>query len=187
MPDTQVNECLSFADAFFLYLEQPGAPVNVALIASFDGAISLHECREYVDSRLASIPRFLKRVVIPPLSIGPPTLQYDPHFDVRNHVREITLKHGTDAEWKSAVSEIMSTHLDRGRPLWDITLIHGLKGERTGVVLKVHHCLVDGIAGVGLISALLDPTVPSSHRSTAGSRTCCHHRSTNPDLDCWMI
>jgi len=166
MSDTQVNEHLPFADAFFLYVEQPGAPVNVALIGSFEGVISLAECMEYVDSRLALIPRFLKRVVIPPLSVGPPTLQCDPHFDVSNHVHEITLRHGTDAEWKSAVSEIMSTHLDRGRPLWNITLIHGLKGDRTGMVLKVHHCLVDGIGGIGLLNALLTdtPVIPPFSR-----------------------
>ena len=42
MPDTPIiNECLSFADAFFLYLEQPGAPLNVAAISAFEGVIPL--------------------------------------------------------------------------------------------------------------------------------------------------
>lgn len=159
MPDTPIiNECLSFADAFFLYLEQPGAPLNVAAISAFEGVIPLDECREYVESRLPLIPRFLKRVVIPPLSIGPPTLQFDQQFNICNHVHEINLKHGTDTEWKSVVSEILSTHLDRSRPLWDITLLHGLKDRRTGVVVRIHHCLVDGVAGVGLLNVLLNPS-----------------------------
>jgi diacylglycerol O-acyltransferase / wax synthase len=158
MSDAHVNECLSFADAFFLYLEQPGAPLNVAAVSAFEGVIPLDACREFVESRLPLIPRFLKRVVIPPLSIGPPTLQYDQNFDVRNHVGEINLKHGTDTEWKAVVSEILSSHLDRSRPLWDITLLHGLKAERTGVVVRIHHCLVDGVAGVGLLNVLLDPS-----------------------------
>jgi diacylglycerol O-acyltransferase / wax synthase len=158
MSDTCANECLSFADAFFLYLEQPGAPLNVAAISAFEGVIPLDTCREYVESRLPLIPRFLKRVVIPPLNIGPPTLQYDQHFDICNHVNEIDLKQGTDAEWKSVVSGILSTHLDRSRPLWDITLLHGLKDERTGVIVRIHHCLVDGVAGVGLLNVLLDPS-----------------------------
>jgi len=158
MSNTQVNECLTFADAFFLYLEQPGVPINVAAISAFEGVIPLDECMRFVESKLPLIPRFLKRVVIPALSLGPPTLQPDPFFDIHNHVREIELKHGTDAEWKATVSDILSTHLDRSRPLWDITLLHGLKGDRTGVIVRIHHCLVDGIAGVGLLNVLLDPS-----------------------------
>lgn len=167
MSDAHVNESLPFQDAFFLYVEQPGAPTNVAAVAEFEGVIGLDECTEYIESKLPLIPRFNSRVVIPPLSIGPPTLQYDRHFDIRNHVHEIKLKRGTDREWKAAVSDILSTHLDRNRPLWDFTLIQGLKGERTGVVIRIHHCLVDGIAGVGLINLLLDvsPVSPSvSHK-----------------------
>ncbi len=48
--------------------------------------------------------------------------------------------------------------MDRHRPLWDFTLVHGLKGNRTGAVIRMHHCLADGIAGVGLLTALLDPS-----------------------------
>jgi hypothetical protein len=79
MSDTQVNECLSFADAFFLYLEQPGAPLNVAAISAFDGIISLAPCMEYVNSKLPSAPRLLQRVIMPPLNIGPPTLHREVH------------------------------------------------------------------------------------------------------------
>ena len=158
MSDAHVSETLSFMDAFFLYLEQPGAPLNVAAISSFEGLIDLDLCREYVESKLPLVPRFLQRPVTTAFCIGPPTWQYDAHFDVRNHVREITLKSGTDAEWKSVVAEIMSAHLDRSRPLWEITLLRGLKEQRTGVVFKFHHCMVDGIAGVAMLNALMDPS-----------------------------
>jgi len=157
MSDTHTTQGLSLADALFLYLEQPGAPLNVASIGAFEGVIPLDQCTEYVESKLPLIPRFLQRVVTP-CGMGSPTLQFDPHFDVRNHVREVTLKHGTDREWKSAVSDILSPNLDRSRPLWDLTLIHGLKGDRTGVVVRIHHCLVDGVAGVALLNVLLDPS-----------------------------
>jgi WS/DGAT/MGAT family acyltransferase len=158
MSDIHENESLSFIDALFLYVEQPGAPVNVASVMAFEGLIPLDECMEYVESKLPQIPRFLQRPVTTPFCAGPPTWQYDPHFDVRHHVHEITLKRGTDTEWKAAVSAILSTHLDRSRPLWEITLLHGLKSQRTGVVVKVHHCMVDGVAGVAMLHVLLDPS-----------------------------
>ncbi len=166
MSDTHANESLSFMDAFFLYLEQPGAPLNVASIAEFEGVIPLDLCRKYVESKLPLIPRFLMRVAMPTFFIGSPTWQFDQNFDIKNHVREITLQHGTEAEWKSVVSDILSKHLDRNHPLWELTLVHGLESQRTGVVIKIHHCLVDGVAGVALINVLLDPNsaVPKVHR-----------------------
>jgi diacylglycerol O-acyltransferase len=102
------------------------------------------------------MPRFLQCVVPPPFGLGLPTWQSDSDFDVTNHIREISLKRGTETEFKTCVSDILSTHLDRNRPLWDITLVHGLKGQRTGVIVRTHHCLLDGIAGVGMLKTLLD-------------------------------
>jgi diacylglycerol O-acyltransferase len=166
MSDAHNNEPLSFQDAFFLYLEQPGAPLNVASISAFEGVISLDDCMEYVEPRLPLLPRFLQRVVPPPLGIGTPLWQYDGHFDIRNHVHEITLKRGTEAEWKAAVSQLMSTNFDRSRPLWDITLFQGLRENQTGVVVRCHHCLVDGVAGVGMLRVLLDQNpVPPTMRN----------------------
>ena len=42
--------------------------------------------------------------------------------------------------------------------MWDVTLVRGLQGARTGLIIRMHHCLADGIAGVGIMSALLDAT-----------------------------
>jgi diacylglycerol O-acyltransferase len=52
--------------------------------------------------------------------------------------------------------------MDRQRPLWDFTLVRGLKGNHTGVVTRMHHCLADGLAGVELLNVLMDPS-PEVH------------------------
>jgi WS/DGAT/MGAT family acyltransferase len=52
----------------------------------------------------------------------------------------------------------MSTQLRRDRPLWQICIADQLEDGRIGLVGKVHHCMVDGIAAVELGSLLLDPT-----------------------------
>jgi hypothetical protein len=57
----------------------------------------------------------------PPLNIGLPSWEYDPTFDIRNHVREVTLKHGSDTELKALAGKILSTVMDRQHPLWDLT------------------------------------------------------------------
>ncbi len=149
---------LSGGDALFLHLEREGMPLNVASVDVFEGVISLKACSRFIESKLPLIPRYRQRVVVPPFNIGLPTWEYDPNFDLRNHVHEVTLKRGTDAELKAVAGKILSKVMDRERPLWDFTLVHGLKGNRTGVVTRMHHCLADGLAGVALLNVLMDPS-----------------------------
>ena len=152
------HELLSYGDALFLYLEREGMPLNVATVAQFEGQIGLEECIQFVTSKLPLVPRYRQRVVMPPMNVGLPCWEYDPHFDIRNHITEVTLRHGTEAELKLIAGKILSANMDRNRPLWDFTLVHGLKGDRTGLIVRVHHCLADGISGVGMLAALMDLT-----------------------------
>jgi len=151
------NERLSEGDALFLYLERPGMPLNIASVAVFDGTIALADCIEFVGSKLPLIPRYYQRVVIPPLNLGLPAWEYDPEFDIHNHIREVRLKRGTDADLKAAAAKILSVGMDRRHPLWDITLIQGLRSDRTALLVRAHHCMADGVAGVGIMNVLMDP------------------------------
>jgi diacylglycerol O-acyltransferase / wax synthase len=152
------DDRLSWGDTVFLNLEREGMPLNVASLSILEGDIPFDEYLHFVESRLPRIPRFLKRVVVPPVNIGLPRWDYDPHFDIRNHVREVRLKHGSNAELKATTGKILGKMLDRSRPLWELTLVRGLKGNCTGLIARMHHCLADGIAGVGIMSALMDAT-----------------------------
>jgi diacylglycerol O-acyltransferase / wax synthase len=44
--------------------------------------------------------------------------------------------------------------------------VRGLKGNRTGVIFRLHHCLADGTAGVGILNVLLDPSPHAPRRPT---------------------
>lgn len=162
MEHNQQGDRLSWGDTVFLHLERDGMPLNVASVCVFEGEVKFADFLRFVDSKLPLIPRYLKRVVAPPFNIGLPSWEYDVDFDIHNHVRELTLKNGTDAELKAVAGRILSKVMDRQRPLWDLTLVHGLNGNRTGLILRLHHCLADGIAGVGIMKVLLDasPAAP---------------------------
>jgi len=158
MPIAETADCLSWGDTVFLNLERNGMPLNVAGISILEGKIAFQQFVNFVESKLPLIPRYLKRVVPPPLNAGLPTWDFDRAFDIRNHVREVTLKHGTSSELKALAGKILGTVMDREHPLWDMTLVHGLKGDRTGLIARMHHCLADGIAGVGIMSVFMDAT-----------------------------
>ena len=162
MQNHQQGDRLSWGDTVFLHLEREGMPLNVASVSVLEGEISFKDFLQFIESKLPLLPRYLKRVVAPPLNIGLPSWEYDPGFDIRNHVREAKLKHGTDTELKTLAGKLFSAVMDRKHPLWDITLVQGLKSNRTGLILRLHHCLADGIAGVGIMSKLLDasPVAP---------------------------
>ena len=156
------SDRLSWGDTVFLHLEREGMPLNVACVCVFEGEIPFKACVQFVESKLPLIPRYLKRVVPPPLNLGLPSWEYDPTFNILRHMREVTLKHGTDAELKTLAGKILSTVMDRQHPLWDLTLVHGLKDNRSGLIFRLHHCLADGIAGVGIMNVVMDasPVAP---------------------------
>jgi diacylglycerol O-acyltransferase len=162
IPEVHQGDCLSWGDSFFLYLEREGQPLSIASISVFEGTITVKDCVRFIESKLRLIPRYRQHVVFPPFNVGLPVWEFDPNFNVRNHVREVKLKQGTEKEFKQACGKVLSTLLDRNRPLWDFTIFRGLKGDRTGILARVHHCLADGIAGVRLMNVLLD-TEPQSH------------------------
>ncbi len=181
MQDLQQSDRLSWGDCVFLYLEREGMPLNIAGVSVLEGEIPFATYLRFVESRLPLIPRFLKRVVAPPFNIGLPTWENDPNFDIHNHVRDVTLKHGSDAELKALCGKLFSKMMDRQRPLWDLTLVRGLKGKRTGLIARMHHCLADGIAGIDITRVLMDssPEMPHLPRQ----RRPPHTRRTLPSRD----
>jgi diacylglycerol O-acyltransferase / wax synthase len=51
---------------------------------------------------------------------------------------------------------VMSRHLDRSRPLWEMYLIEGLEADKVGYLLKLHHAIADGLGGIAVARTILD-------------------------------
>jgi WS/DGAT/MGAT family acyltransferase len=120
-----------------------------------DGSIDIDRIEEYVQSRLDRIPRYRQRIARTPLE-GHPVWIDDPTFDIRYHVRHARLpRPGSERQLKRLAGRIFSQRLDRDKPLWELWVIEGLDDDRVAFHSKVHHCMVDGVSGSELISALL--------------------------------
>jgi len=91
MQNHKQSDRLSWGDTVFLHLEREGMPLNVASICLFEGEISLEDGVQFIESKLPLVPRYLKRVVSAPFGLGLPSWEYDAEFDLRRHVREVTL------------------------------------------------------------------------------------------------
>ena len=161
-------ERLSPLDHAFLALEGPTTCMHVAATAvldaaplsTVDGGIDMARVRAFVESRLASVPRYRQRLAWIPVENHPVWID-DDHFDLGFHVRHSSLpKPGSTEQLQGLCARLLERPLDRRRPLWEMWVIEGVAGGRFALHMKVHHCMVDGIAGVDLMSALfrIDPS-----------------------------
>ena len=159
---------LSPVDAAFLYLERKEIPLAIASVFIFDGPIAFDQFLASIASRLHLIPRYRQIVVMPPYNLGYPSWEDDPHFDIHRHIFQVSLDPpGDDAELEDLAGRIFSQLLDRSKPLWECYVVEGLKDGRGAVIVRIHHSLADGIAGVGLVNLLLDASpegTPRLHR-----------------------
>ncbi|WP_167837570.1 wax ester/triacylglycerol synthase domain-containing protein [Nocardia altamirensis] len=55
-----------------------------------------------------------------------------------------------------AVEELMATPMSRTAPLWDVTLVDEEDRGSQTVLLRVHHCLSDGVAAPGFAALVVD-------------------------------
>jgi WS/DGAT/MGAT family acyltransferase len=151
-------ERLSTQDASFLYLENDTNHMSIAALAIFEGpAPKPGEIEAMVLSKLDLLPRYRQRVRFVPLDLGLPVWCDDPAFKLSNHVNHEALPApGSDEELQKMVSRVMARQLNRNRPLWELLIIEGLEDGGWGMLMKLHHCVADGVAATDLLTHLLD-------------------------------
>ncbi len=110
-----------------------------------------------------------RRLVEPPLHLGPPVWIDEPDVDVASHVRRMPVPApGGSQQLADVVGRLFSTKLDRHRPPWEFWVLEGLEGGRVAFLLKIHHSLVDGVRGARLYEVLFDiePDAPLARAGT---------------------
>ena len=154
-------------DASFLYLENGTTHMHIGSCAVFEGpAPAYDDLVALFVGKLPLVPRYRQRVRFVPMDLGRPVWVDDPHFNLEYHVRHSALPApGGEQDLRRLMGRLMSQELDRNRPLWEAWVVEGLEDDRWALISKVHHCMVDGVAGVDLISLVLDhdrvPSPPS--------------------------
>lgn len=153
-------ERLKTLDAEFLHLEDGSAHMHIAGACVFPNPPPAYDdVVGLIAGKMHEIPRYRQRVRSVPLELGRPVWVDDPHFDLNYHVRHTALPApGDDKAFTRLMGRLMSQPLDRERPLWETWMVEGLDQDRWAMVFKVHHAMVDGIAGVQLLTVLLNIT-----------------------------
>jgi diacylglycerol O-acyltransferase len=162
-------EPLTARDAWFLYAERPETPLDLGTVYVFEGDSRVPGGRgaegveETIRERIHLVPRYRQKIQRVALNLAHPVWIDDPHFDLGAHIhREMLPPPGDGATLRRQVMRILARPLDMRRPLWEITIIGGLRGGRIVLVNRAHHAMVDGISSVDILTLLLD-TTPQSY------------------------
>ena len=157
MSTPNLNHRLSSVDSTFLYFEKKEAPMHIGSVSIFEGEMPFDDFIAMIDAKIHLLPRYQQIVTPDPFNLGHPTWEFDPRFDVRNHVFKVQLDApGTEEQLIELAGKLFTPMMDRSKPLWDIYWIYGLEGGNTAMLARVHHAMVDGMSGVELLKIIMD-------------------------------
>jgi len=163
----EYDDRMSEGDALLWQVESdPQLRSTVASVWTLDAAPDPKRWDAALSDAIAAIPRLRQRVVPDPFGIAPPRWETDPHFDPAYHVRRIRVDGiGALRDLLDLAAPIAMQAFDKDRPLWEFHLVDGLAHGRTGVVMKLHHAVSDGMGMVRMTESLVEPDrEPDPHR-----------------------
>lgn len=157
MSSQKLNHRLTTLDASFLYFEKREAPMHIGSVHIFEGEVPFDDFVAMMDAKMHLIPRYQQLVKPDPFNLGHPTWEFDPNFDVRNHIFRLQIDEpGGERELIELSGKIFTPVMERDKPLWDIYWVYGLEDGRSAMIARIHHCMVDGISGIDIIKIILD-------------------------------
>jgi diacylglycerol O-acyltransferase / wax synthase len=159
---------MSHVDAAWLQMEESTSLMVITAVLWFDEPVDWERLTEVVRERLVErYPRFRQRVVTGGV-LGVPRWEDDPGFRLEAHLRHTQLRApGDRAALEALVGASMSTPLDFSRPLWELHLIQGYEAGGA-LLMRVHHCIADGISLARVLLSLTDERASGS-RESAGA------------------
>jgi WS/DGAT/MGAT family acyltransferase len=147
------RERMSSVDTAWLRMDRPSNLMMIVGIDVFERPVDFARLRQVVRSRLLAFDRFRQRVEHD--GAGAAWWVEDDRFDLDAHLVRHRLDGDDDAALQAFVGELASTPLDPDRPLWQFHLVSGYRGT-DALVIRIHHCIADGIALVRVMLHLTD-------------------------------
>ena len=166
---------LTGADAIFLSIETETLSGHTGGLVILDP----REARDFSFSRIRDLlaeripqhaPIFLRRLREVPFGLDRPYWAEDEYFDLDWHIHRAAVPApGGDKELADLCGHLFASKLDRSRPLWEVWFIEGLAEGRVAVLMKTHHCMIDGVSGASLADLMFDLEPEPTGNEAAGS------------------
>jgi len=174
--ETSQTELMDSVDHAWLRMEGPNNLMMIGVVLIFDDKLNMEELRSVLQTRLIDKYDRFKQIVI--ADQGKDYWQLDSSFSLENHLLPVDFPtHGDKKDLQKVASQINSTALDPGRPLWCIHHIDNYK-EGSALIFRIHHCIADGMALVRLIISLTDESRGDEVASKDSSSDLCMDKPT---------
>ena len=165
---TRPSNAIDVIDKCWLNMECDTNLMMVVGILLFDAPVDIKKLKNTLTSRLLTFDRFTSKLQLSGRFL---CWQPDKDFNLDNHIEQHEL---IAPNPKKALNDLANTlaetALQQDRPLWKLHLVsYGDSPDtpQTAIVIRIHHCIGDGIA---LIRVLLSMTDPTKKSFTLGSR-----------------
>lgn len=158
----RAGESMSRVDTAWLRMDSASNLMMITGVWTLRPGIAYDALCDRMQDRLLKYGRFRQRVV----EEGGGATWVEHEVDIRRHVvREKLPRHrqGARAALQKRIGELAATPLDRSQPLWQMHLVEDYEGG-SALVIRIHHCIADGIALIGVTLSLVDGGAPPPAR-----------------------
>lgn len=150
------GERMSKVDTAWLRMDSPANLMMIVGVWVLRPGVAREALMQRVSERLLRFQRF--RQFAREDAAGAAWID-DPDFDLARHVTTHRLRRrrgqGEREALQARVGQLAMQALDHRHPLWHFELIEGYDGG-SALIARIHHCIADGIALIGVMMSLVD-------------------------------
>jgi WS/DGAT/MGAT family acyltransferase len=150
------GERMSKVDTAWLRMDSDANLMMILGVWVLRPGISLVALRERVSERLLPYRRFVQTAC---QDVTGAHWLDDPDFDLARHVASRALQplQGQTAQsaLQARIADLALQPLDHAHPLWCFELVEDFEGG-SALIARIHHCIADGIALIGVMMSLVD-------------------------------
>ncbi|MBE2262787.1 MAG: wax ester/triacylglycerol synthase family O-acyltransferase [Burkholderiaceae bacterium] len=152
---------MSKVDTAWLRMDSPSNLMMIVGFWTLSPRVDYESVCQRIEERMLKYPRFRQRVVQDPAGA---TWVEDAAIDIHDHVVREQLprvkKGGEQAALQALVGRLATEPLDPARPLWKMHLVENFRDENgkeaSVLIVRIHHCIADGIALIAVTMSLVD-------------------------------
>ncbi|MGI9133761.1 MAG: wax ester/triacylglycerol synthase family O-acyltransferase [Rhodoferax sp.] len=171
------GERMSKVDTAWLRMDSDANLMMIVGVWIIKPGLAYQDLAVRLQERLLKYPRFLQMAVV---DAAGATWVHDPQFDLANHllVESLPRTRGRSAQaaLQQRLGDLCMQPLDKSRPLWQFHLVENYEGG-SALLVRIHHCIADGIALISVTQSLVDGGAPPPERQ----HTEHAHLMSNPE------
>jgi hypothetical protein len=154
------GERMSKVDTAWLRMDSASNLMMIVGVWVIKPGIRYDDLAQRLEDRLLKYPRFVQKAVE---DAAGATWVQDTGFDIANHLVIEKLPKTAPGEQQAGLQDRLAAlsmqPLDPGRPLWQFHLVEHYNGG-SALMVRIHHCIADGIALISVTNSLVDGGAP---------------------------